>query len=135
MTLRVALAGAGMIAAVHADAARRAGAEIVGVSASTPERGKDAAARLGVGRAFATSEELAVSPDVDLVHICTPNALHSDLVRRALAAGKHVICEKPLSTDADDAAELVALAAESGLVTAVPFVYRYHPMADRKSVV
>src|SRR6266851_3362684 len=128
MTLRVGLAGAGMIAAVHLDAARRAGAEIAGVSASTPERGKEAAVRLGVGRSFATSEELAVSDDVDIVHVCTPNAAHSGLVRLALAAGKHVICEKPLSTDADDAAELVALAAASGLVTAVPFVYRYHPM-------
>ncbi len=129
MTLRVAIAGAGMIAAVHADSARRAGARIVGISASTPERGKDAAARLGIERAFGTSEELVADESVDVVHICTPNALHSGLVRLALAAGKHVICEKPLATHPDDAAELVALAAASGLVTAVPFVYRYHPMA------
>ena len=127
--LRVAIAGAGMIAAVHADAARRAGAEVVGVSASTPERAKLAADRLGVPRAFATSEELVASPDVDVVHICTPNASHSPLTRAALAAGKHVVCEKPLATDAADAAELAALAAGSGLVTAVPFVYRYHTMA------
>jgi predicted dehydrogenase len=129
MTLRVAIAGAGMIAAVHADAARRAGAEIVGVSASTPERAKAAAERLGIARAFSSSEESAVSPDVDVVHICTPNALHSPLVRLAFAAGKHVVCEKPLALDAPDADELVRLAAESGLIAAVPFVYRYHPMA------
>ena len=129
MTLRVAIAGAGMIAAVHADAARRAGAEIVGLSASTPDRAKAAAERLGIAHAFSSSEELAVSADVDVVHICTPNALHSPLARLALDAGKHVVCEKPLALGAADADELVRLAAESGLVAAVPFVYRYHPMA------
>jgi len=61
--------------------------------------------------------------------VCTPNALHGPLVRRALAAGKHVVCEKPLSTEAADADELAALAEDSGLVNAVPFVYRYHAMA------
>ena len=63
------------------------------------------------------------------MHICTPNASHGPLTRLALAAGKHVVCEKPLSVDAPDATELAALAEASGLVTAVPFVYRYHPMA------
>ena len=127
--LRIAIAGTGMIGAVHADAARRAGARIVGVSASTPARAKAAAARLGAERSFDSSDELAVAEDVDVVHVCTPNALHGPLVRRALAAGKHVVCEKPLSTDAADADELAALAADSGLVNAVPFVYRYHTMA------
>ena len=127
--VRIAIAGTGMIGAVHADAARRAGATIVGVSASTPERAKAAAERLGVARSFASSEELVTAEDVDVVHICTPNASHGPLTRLALAAGKHVVCEKPLSVDAADAAELAALAEESGLVTAVPFVYRYHAMA------
>lgn len=127
--LRIAIAGTGMIGAVHADAARRAGARIVGVSASTPARAKAAAARLGAERSFDSSDELAAAEDVDVVHVCTPNALHGPLVRRALAAGKHVVCEKPLSTDAADADELAALAADSGLVNAVPFVYRYHAMA------
>ena len=126
---RVAIAGAGMIARVHADAARRAGAHIVGVSASTPERAKAAAERLGIRRSFDTSEELAVSDEVDVVHVCTPNALHSGLVRLALEAGKHVVCEKPLATTAATAHELTELAERTGLVTAVPFVYRYHPMA------
>jgi predicted dehydrogenase len=129
MTLRVAIAGAGMIAAVHADAARRAGAEIVGLSASTPERAKAAAERLGVKRAFTSSEELVTDADVDVVHICTPNALHSPLVRLSFETGKHVVCEKPLALDPADADELVQLAADSGLVASVPFVYRYHPMA------
>ena len=127
--LRVAIAGAGMVARVHLDAARRAGAHVVGVSASTPERGRAAAAEFGVPRAFADSGELVDSDDVDVVHICVPNALHRPLAERALRAGKHVVCEKPLATGAAEAAALTDLAERSGTVSAVPFVYRYHPMA------
>lgn len=126
---RIAIAGAGMIARVHLDAARRAGAQIVGISASTPQRAKEAAAEIGVDRAFQSSEELVTSSDVDIVHICTPNGLHKPLAQLALESGKHVICEKPLATSAADATALAEQAAQSGLVAAVPFVYRYHPMA------
>ena len=127
--LRVAIAGAGMIARVHADAARRAGAVVAGVSASSPERAKAAAQSLGARRSFDSSEELVTSDDVDVVHVCTPNALHGGLVRLALGAGKHVVCEKPLATSSAEAEELTELASAAGLVAAVPFVYRYHPMA------
>ena len=127
-TIRAGIAGAGMVAAVHADAIRRAGGAVVGVAASTPERSKAAAQRLDAGRAFATAAELATADDVDVVHVCTPNALHGPLVRAALAAGKHVVCEKPLSLSGADSDELTALAARAGLVAAVPLIYRYHPM-------
>ena len=128
-SLRTAIAGAGMIGRVHLDAVRRAGAPVVGISASTPARAKEAAAALGVERAFDTSEELVTSDDVDVVHICTPNDAHAPLAELALRAGKHVVCEKPLTTSAADAGALAALAARTGRVAAVPFVYRYHPMA------
>ena len=65
--------------------------------------------------------------DVDVVHVCTPNATHAPLVRAVIAAGKHVVCEKPLAVDAAEAAELVALAAEAGVTATVPFVYRFYP--------
>jgi len=61
------------------------------------------------------------------VHICTPNHLHLPLAEAALAAGKHVICEKPLALDVSGAQQLVEAAANSGLHAAVPFVYRYYP--------
>ncbi|MBS2537650.1 Gfo/Idh/MocA family oxidoreductase [Catenulispora sp. NF23] len=128
MTVRAGIAGAGMVAAVHADAIRRAGGAVIGVAASTPERSKAAAARLGADLAFHSASELAVSGEIDVLHVCTPNALHGPLVRAALAAGKHVVCEKPLSLTGTDSDELVALAAESGLVNAVPLVYRYAPL-------
>lgn len=127
--LRVAIAGAGMAARLHLDAARRAGARVVGVCASTPERGKQAAVRFGLDRSFDSAEELATSDEVDVVHVCTPNASHRRLAELALLAGKHVICEKPLATTSDEADALLELARDSGLITAVPFIYRYHPMA------
>ncbi|MGW3951051.1 Gfo/Idh/MocA family protein [Streptomyces sp. NPDC004752] len=127
--LRTAIAGVGMIGRVHLDAVRRTGEPVVGISASTPARAKEAAAALGVGRAFDSSEELVTSDEVDVVHLCTPNDVHARLAELALRAGKHVVCEKPLTTSAAAADALAALAANSGRVAAVPFVYRYHPMA------
>jgi predicted dehydrogenase len=104
-----------------------AGARLVGVAASSPERGVLAAAALGAERAFGSAEELVESPDVDVVHICTPNHVHQPLAEAALAAGKHVICEKPLAVDEEGASRMAEAAASSGLTTAVPFVYRYYP--------
>jgi predicted dehydrogenase len=127
-SLRVAVAGVGFIGEVHALAARRAGARLVGVAASTPASGRAAAARLGAERAFADAEALATASGVDVVHICTPNHLHAPLAEAALAAGKHVVCEKPLATAAEDARRLVALAAQAGRVATVPFVYRFYPL-------
>src|SRR4030095_10619770 len=96
---------------------------------STAERARNAADRLGLAEAFDSVATLVADPDVDVVHVCTPNATHAAIARAALEAGKHVICEKPLATSSADAAALAALAAERGLVAAVPFVYRFHPMA------
>src|SRR5215470_14558743 len=126
--LRAAIAGTGFIGPVHVRAARLAGAAVVGISGSDPSRASDAAASLGVARVFDSSEALASDPDVDVVHICTPNHLHAGLARRAIEAGKHVVCEKPLATSAAAAAQLVDLAARAGVVAAVPFVYRFHPV-------
>ena len=127
--LRVAIAGAtGFIGPVHARAALLAGAHLAGVAATTPERAREAAARLNAERAFDSAEELVTADGVDLVHICTPNHLHAPLAAAALEAGKHVICEKPLATSAAEAEPLVAAAQEAGRVATVPFVYRYNPV-------
>lgn len=126
--LRTAIAGVGFIGTAHARAAVLAGARLVGVAASTPEHAKAAATRLGADRGYASAEALVVDPEVDVVHVCVPNDQHVALAAAALAHGKHVVCEKPLATDAADADALTRAAMVSGRVTAVPFVYRYHPM-------
>ena len=132
--LRVAVAGVGFIGAVHVRAARLANAEIIGISGGDPARTRAAAAALHVDRIFESSEALAIDPDVDLVHICTPNHMHEPLARRAIEAGKHVICEKPLATTASGAADLVRLAAQAGVVAAVPFVYRFNAVVREARV-
>ena len=125
MSFRSAIAGAGFIGAVHANAVRAAGGTVAGVLASSPERGPAAAQRLGAERHYGDAAELLADSDVDVVHVCTPNHLHADLAEAALAAGLHVVCEKPLATTAAAAAGLVEAAGDR--VNAVPFAYRYYP--------
>jgi predicted dehydrogenase len=125
--LRVAIAGTGFIGAVHARSAKRVGARLVGVAASSPERSAAAAKALDAERGFDSAEELVEADDVDVVHICTPNYLHVELAERALNAGKHVVCEKPLALEAESALRLADAAERSGRTHAVPFVYRYYP--------
>ena len=126
--LGVAIVGTGMIGAVHRRAALLAGAVVRGVSASSPERGAEVADSWDVPRAYRDIGDALADPEVQVVHVCTPNHLHRAMAQAALEAGKHVICEKPLATTLQDAEALSALAASTGLVATVPFVYRYHPV-------
>jgi predicted dehydrogenase len=121
-------AGGGFMARTHSRAARAAGARLSALSSSSASRAEQAAAELGIERSVADYEALVADAAVDIVHVCTPNALHAEQALAALAAGKHVVCEKPTATTAADAARLVEAQVGSGLVGAVPFVYRYHPM-------
>lgn len=115
------------MARVHSRAARAAGATIAVIASSSPESARAAALEFGVQSIARDATEL-FSGDADVVHICTPNATHATLAFQALNAGKHVICEKPLATNLADAQTLTKVAKERGVVAAVPFVYRYHPM-------
>ncbi len=126
--LGIAVVGTGMIGAVHRRAALLAGAEVRGVAASSPQRAQEVAQAWNVAHAYRDIEEVVSDPQVQVVHVCTPNHLHRAMAQAALEAGKHVICEKPLATTLEDAQALAALAARTGLVATVPFVYRYHPV-------
>ncbi|MFC7339983.1 Gfo/Idh/MocA family protein [Saccharopolyspora griseoalba] len=123
----VAILGAGMIAEVHRRAAILAGAEVVGVLASSSERSRAVAEAWGTA-AYSDLDEVLADERADVVHICTPNATHAPFAEAALRAGKHVVCEKPLGIDLQEAERMAAAAAESGAVATVPFVYRYHPI-------
>ena len=127
-TLGIAIVGTGMIGAVHRRAALLAGATVRGVAASSPQRAHEVAQSWNVPRAYRDIDEVLADPQVQVVHVCTPNHLHRGMAQAALEAGKHVICEKPLATTLEDAQALAAVAASSGLVATVPFVYRYHPV-------
>jgi predicted dehydrogenase len=123
--LRVGIAGTGFVGRIHAGAARSAGAVLAGVAASSAERSRTAAAELGAEAGFDSAEELATADDIDVLHVCVPNHLHAPLTEAALAAGKRVICEKPLAPAAAAARDLADRSGDrDGFV---PFVYRYYP--------
>src|SRR5215207_3947399 len=108
--LRAGIIGTGFMGSVHAHAVRAAGSEVTAVAGSSQASGEAAAAGLGARTAAASPEALIGRDDVDVVHICTPNATHADLARKAIAAGKAVVCEKPLATSVEDAHDLTDLA-------------------------
>ena len=101
--LRAAIVGPGFIARQHVDALRRLGIAVVGASGSDSSSTKGKIKALGIERVFANYLELVESPLVDVVHVTTPNHLHCPVVLAAHAAGKHVICEKPLALDSREA--------------------------------
>jgi predicted dehydrogenase len=124
--VRAAIVGTGFIAGVHAQAVRAAGGEVAVVLGSGPATTAGGVETMRARRGAADLAELVGAPDVDVVHICTPNRTHTDMARAALTAGKHVICEKPLATSVSDARQLTELAEYAGRVASVPFVYRFY---------
>lgn len=126
--VRAAVIGTGFIGTVHVEALRRIGVQVRGVLGSSPERGKIRAAALGVPRAYPSLDAILADPDVDVVHVTSPNHLHVPQATAVLGAGKHVVCEKPLAMTASASAGLVELAARTGLVNAVNFNIRFYPL-------
>jgi predicted dehydrogenase len=126
--ITAAIAGTGFIGPVHVEALRRLAVPIAGVLGSTPEKSERARAELGLPRAYRDYDDLLADPAVNVVHLAVPNVLHYDFACRALAAGKHVLCEKPLAMDAKQSADLVARAAASGLQAGVCYNIRYYPL-------
>jgi predicted dehydrogenase len=125
--LSAALVGTGFIAAVHVDALRRLGVEVLGVVGSSPDR----AAEAGLGSVYGSLGELLEDDRIDVVHLTTPNHLHYPQVKQALAAGKHVVCEKPLALTAAESRELVELADAAGVVHCTNFMARFYPLVQQ----
>ena len=122
--LKAAVVGTGFIGVVHVDALRRLGIEVLGVVGSSPERAR----AKGIGSAYESLDAMLEDDRVDVVHLTTPNNLHYPQVKQALAAGKHVVCEKPLAVTSEQSAELVELAGRSGLVHCTNFNLRFYPL-------
>ena len=120
--------GSGFIGTVHIEALRRLGVQVRGILGSTPDRTAARAEQLGIARAYGSLSELLDDDAVEVVHVTSPNHLHHPQVREILAAGRHVVCEKPLAMTSDESGELVRLASESGKVCAVNFNIRFYPL-------
>jgi predicted dehydrogenase len=123
-----AVIGTGFIGTVHVEQLRRIGVDVRGVVGSTPERGAARAEALSVGHAYGSLDEILADASVDVVHVTSPNHLHVSQALAILAAGKHVVCEKPLAMTAVESAGLVERAQASGLVNAVNFNIRFYPL-------
>jgi predicted dehydrogenase len=127
--VNVGVIGTGFIGPAHIEALRRLNMiDVVALADIDDEVAQSKTAMLGVEQAYGDYKELLKNEDIQSVHICTPNYLHYDMVKEALAAGKHVVCEKPLAVSVKEAEELVELAEQKGLVNAVHFNVRYYPL-------
>ena len=131
--LRIGALGAARITpgALTKPADEVADVEVVAVAARDPARAERFARKRGIPRVHDSYEALLADPAVDAVYNPLPNGLHGRWTLAALAAGKHVLCEKPFTANADEAEQVAAAAAASGLVVMEAFHYRYHPLTAR----
>ncbi len=129
-TLNIGLIGSGFMGQAHADAFARAALlfrdlpavpHLYMLADASDDLAADAARRFGFERSTGNWRDLVNDPAVDVVDITTPNALHYDMAMAAIAAGKHVYCEKPLSVSLAQAEGMAAAAAAKGVKTMVAF--------------
>ncbi len=131
--LRIGMLGASRIAPVALVRPARGNPEatVDAVASRDPARAAKFAAKHGVPFVREDYESLIHDPDIDAVYNPLPNSLHAKWTTRALEAGKHVICEKPLTSNADEASCVAETAERTGRVLMEAFHYRYHPLAQR----
>ncbi|SCX29124.1 MULTISPECIES: Gfo/Idh/MocA family protein [Agrobacterium] len=129
-TLNIGLIGSGFMGQAHSDAYRRAGMlyrdlpavpRLCLLADATEELAADAAARFGFERSTGDWRKLVEDPEIDVVDITSPNSMHHEMAMAAIAAGKHVYCEKPLSVTLEEAEEMAAAARSKGVKTMVAF--------------
>ena len=131
--LRIGTLGSSRISspALIEPAARVPGVTVAAVAARDLARAEAYALRHGLEGAYGSYEELLADPDIDAVYNPLPNSLHGPWTLRAIEAGKHVLCEKPFASNADEAAQVAQAASASGLVVMEAMHYRYHPLIQR----
>lgn len=122
------IVGTGFIGPAHLEALRRLGIRVSGLVERDVETALAKAKELGIERAYSSLDEALADPEVSVVHLAVPNNLHAPYAEAALAAGKHVICEKPLALSSSESEKLAALARRSGLVAAVNYNLRFYPL-------
>jgi predicted dehydrogenase len=131
--LRIGILGAARIApmAVVRPTRKVPDAVVAAVAARDPAKARAFADRNGIARVHASYQALIDDPELDAVYNPLPNSLHAEWSIRALRAGKHVLCEKPIASNAAEAEAMAAAARETGRVLFEAFHWRYHPLAAR----
>ena len=131
-TLRFGVVGTGGIAIDFAQALTRSKrCRVVNVVGRTPEQGRAFAERFGVPSTSASVDELLADDTVDAVYIATPHPLHEEAALAAIAAGKAVLCEKPLAMDASGSQRVIEAARARGVFLMEGYMYRCHPLVRR----
>src|SRR5437762_1122276 len=129
--LKTAVFGSGFMGRVHTEGIRRLGyVEVAAIAASSDEKARQFGDEIGVSRTTGDYRRLLADPEIDAVHVCTPNALHFPMAKAALDAGKHVLCEKPLATSVEEAQQMVDLARAKNLANCTFHNLRYYPMVQ-----
>lgn len=100
-------------------------ASIAGVCTTSMEKSRQVAAEYGLGYAATSADALIADDKIDILDVCTPNIYHYDTVKKAILAGKHIYCEKPLCVTATEAEELAQLAEERGVICNMVFNNRH----------
>ena len=133
MTLRIGVLGAARItpSALIRPAKKLPEVEVAAVAARDPSKAAAFAAKHGIGSVRSSYAELVHDPDIDAIYNPLPNGLHGRWTIAALEAGKHVLCEKPFTANAEEARAVAAVARQSDRVVMEAFHYRYHPMTAR----
>jgi predicted dehydrogenase len=129
---KTAVFGAGFVGRVHIEGLRRLGnVDVVAVVAVTDEVARKLAEELRIPSSSGDYRKILEDSSIDAVHICTPNALHKPMAVDALAAGKHVLCEKPLATSSDEARQMIAAAQSAGKRNCTFHNLRFYPLAQQ----
>ena len=105
--------------------------EIFGIASRDGARAAEAASELGIAKAYGSYEDMLADPEIEAIYNPLPNELHVPWTEKALAAGKHVLCEKPIALDASEAERLIAARDRSGKLVAEAFMVRFHPQWRR----
>jgi predicted dehydrogenase len=128
-TIKVGVIGTGFIGPAHVEALRRLGTvEVVALAENNLKLAEEKAKLLHIPRFFGDHRELLRDPEIEAVHNCTPNFLHFKINKDVIAAGKHLVSEKPLAMNSKESAELVRLAAKARILNGINFNYRFYPL-------
>ena len=132
-TIRIGVLGAAAIVPMALTYPARSVPEVqvIAIAARDPKRAQNFARRHHIPIVYPTYNDLLADPDIDAIYNPLPNNLHAEWTIRALKAGKHVLCEKPLASNAHEAEEMAKAAHETGLVLSEAFAYRYHPLTTQ----
>jgi predicted dehydrogenase len=104
---------------------------VVAIASREEHRARDLATKLGIPKAYGSYEALLADPEIEAIYNPLPNHLHAPLTIKALEAGKHVICEKPIALNADEACQIDEAQQKTGRLVAEAFMVRFHPQWQR----